>query len=571
MSRLRSSLRDQAVLVGIAVLLAALAAAVAVRKVWTFDEMENLHAAWLLAGGAVPYRDFAQSHAPLLYALLAPVGAVGSVAAFTAARLVQWTTLLATVGTSAWIAERLQPRSGAMAAILLLSCTPLVQHGVEIRPDVPLALFLTAGVAARFADGDRGPALQGLFVGLALVTHTAKAGPTALAFGALWMWDAARARSFRPLGVSILGSAAPLGLTALALAVSGALVPAVDAVVLDALRDAAGRYTHPEHIELPVRGPYLFLLVGRNPFTVPLAVVATGAALLLGIRTEVDRQWAEAGWVGLSLLGTAAINGYLFPYAFVSVLPVPVALLAAFVVRWTARFEAQVYALPVVAALFATLPTQFIVHLARPGQQDAQRDLIDVVHAVAGPEDPVYDGIGFYFRPDAAELYVMASGYAVAHYNGRFPRLVDDFRERGLVVWTVNRYTLNLSGEDLAFLRERTVQVHGPVFALGRRVDGLGPGTELSFEVLSTQPFRYEGDGELLVDGRPFAAGVLDEGEHVLAAAASIERGRLVLDNEATRVPDPYPPMRFDLSCHERGLTLPECTDYAAFRPATFQ
>lgn len=40
------------------------------------DEVEHLHAAWAIAQGQVPYRDFFQNHTPLLYYLLAPVFAL---------------------------------------------------------------------------------------------------------------------------------------------------------------------------------------------------------------------------------------------------------------------------------------------------------------------------------------------------------------------------------------------------------------------------------------------------------------------------------------------------------------
>ena len=40
------------------------------------DEVEHLHAAWAVAQGQVPYRDFFQNHTPLLYYLMAPVFAL---------------------------------------------------------------------------------------------------------------------------------------------------------------------------------------------------------------------------------------------------------------------------------------------------------------------------------------------------------------------------------------------------------------------------------------------------------------------------------------------------------------
>src|SRR5581483_7929587 len=46
------------------------------RKSFSIDEFQYAHAAWLVAHGSVPYRDFFEVHFPLVYQALAPVFAV---------------------------------------------------------------------------------------------------------------------------------------------------------------------------------------------------------------------------------------------------------------------------------------------------------------------------------------------------------------------------------------------------------------------------------------------------------------------------------------------------------------
>src|SRR6185295_17326952 len=52
---------------------AVLAVKLALDKYFTIDEFQYAHAAWLVAHGSVPYRDFFEVHHPLVYQVLSPV------------------------------------------------------------------------------------------------------------------------------------------------------------------------------------------------------------------------------------------------------------------------------------------------------------------------------------------------------------------------------------------------------------------------------------------------------------------------------------------------------------------
>ncbi|EAU65006.1 hypothetical protein, partial [Stigmatella aurantiaca] len=118
-------------------------------KSFSIDEFQYAHAAWLVAKGQVPYRDFFEVHLPLVYQVLAPVfwfsgDAPLSILALRAAMLVPL------VGTCV-AAASLNWKQGLLAMLLapglLLATAPFVTFATEIRPD-PLAFALFLGALA---------------------------------------------------------------------------------------------------------------------------------------------------------------------------------------------------------------------------------------------------------------------------------------------------------------------------------------------------------------------------------------------------------------------------------------
>jgi hypothetical protein len=115
---------------------------------------------------------------------------------------------------------------------------------------------------------------------------------------------------------------------------------------------------------------------------------------------------------------------------------------------------------------------------------------------------------------------------------------VPELRDRGTVAFVYNYRVGWLRGEEQKFLHERFAHYAGNLFLLGRELGGLPAGVDVSFDVLRTKPFRYDGPaGALLVDGQPFARGELERGVHLLRLAHPVGDARLILD-----VPEPRPP-----------------------------
>src|SRR5262245_27399228 len=129
----------------------------ALGKHFSIDEFQYAHAAWLIAQGQVPYRDFFEVHFPLVYQVLAPVFLVAgddpsAVLGLRAGMLV----FLALTGGAAMLANRERGPIAMLAApLVLLMLPPFLIFATEIRPDpVAFALFSASLAAIRVRGRD---------------------------------------------------------------------------------------------------------------------------------------------------------------------------------------------------------------------------------------------------------------------------------------------------------------------------------------------------------------------------------------------------------------------------------
>lgn len=129
----------------------------ALEKHFSIDEFQYAHAAWLVAHGQVPYRDFFEVHFPLVYQVLAPVFLIagdnpGAVLGLRAGMLV----FLTLACGAAALANREQGRFAMLAAPALLLAVPsVVAFATEIRPDpAAFALFLASVAVLRLRASD---------------------------------------------------------------------------------------------------------------------------------------------------------------------------------------------------------------------------------------------------------------------------------------------------------------------------------------------------------------------------------------------------------------------------------
>lgn len=159
------------------------------------------------------------------------------------------------------------------------------------------------------------------------------------------------------------------------------------------------------------------------------------------------------------------------------------------------------------------------------------------------PTDPVFDLSGLYFRPDAYPVYLMTGAHYMRYRQGDYPRIADWLREHGLSLFVVNYRMRWLEAEDRAFLQRHFVRVEPNIFMSGSLLQGFPAGGQKSFEVTRDAEYRFDGDGELQVDGVAFTRGVLTRGIHQLGSPTGIANGRIVL----ARAPESEPEIDDDL------------------------
>lgn len=113
------------------------------------DEFEHLHAAYEVYRGQVPYRDFFEHHGPLLYYAVQPAFWIGGpeISALWWGRFAMWCCSLGILALTASVTTKIAGSQLGLPAATLLAWTSIFHaKGIELRPDVPAALLLMAGV-----------------------------------------------------------------------------------------------------------------------------------------------------------------------------------------------------------------------------------------------------------------------------------------------------------------------------------------------------------------------------------------------------------------------------------------
>lgn len=121
------------------------------RGFYDHDEIEHLHAAWLVSQGALPYRDFLEQHHPLLWYLLAPF-----VRLFSSPHLLVVAMRCVGMGllglfsfVVSRILQRVVPGAPSRWVLLLLLCSFLfTTNSLEVRPDPLMNLLFFSGLLA---------------------------------------------------------------------------------------------------------------------------------------------------------------------------------------------------------------------------------------------------------------------------------------------------------------------------------------------------------------------------------------------------------------------------------------
>ncbi|MEZ4334240.1 MAG: hypothetical protein R3F35_21015 [Myxococcota bacterium] len=524
-------------LAGVVLVAGGLALLLAWQRAYQVDEVESIHAAYALASGKLIYRDFWQGHHPLLYLLLAPILPVDEpVVAFRVARLLCFALFVASVGLAGWLTRRLGGVAALAMALLLLHST-FVERGLEVRPDTLMTpLVLLALLVGTFESRPTRWRflVQALLLGFAFVA-TQKAAIASFAFGCFWLACAMRDRRpslvVLPCAVWLIPWLALLG----GLAIQGGLEDYARFNLFHPSESVQGQGAAAA-VRFSALDP--LRVEGARNLAFCVAAIAAGIAVLVGLirRGSTDRQRALWPTAALAAVWIAGLFVMPFPYPYSQAAGIPpIAVVIATVVgqeigrhRPTlrrARVVALVSGVLVLAAMATSLP-RIVGERAKDNAR--QLRVLERVDALSDASSPVLDLAGLYFRPDAYPVYVMTGAHYARYRRGDYPPIAPWLREHGLDLFVVNYRMRWLDGEDRAFLQENFVRVEPNLFLSGRDLDGMAADETRRFEVTRAGDYRFDGEGELLVDGRAFRSGRLERGVYALSAPGGIGRGRLV-------------------------------------------
>lgn len=360
------------------------------------DEIEHVHAGWLVSSGERPFTDFFEHHHPLLWYLLAVVlpWTGQSASTLLLLRLLTLVAFVAIAVVTARIAAAGSSSRSApwLAVALLLSMSEYVRVAYQIRPDVPETLCLVAAllVLLRAAASQR-PSLAlaaGLLAGLALL-FSLKAALAIAPMLALFCWSCWRGRAPIALGAAcLLGCAIPVLSYAAYLVATGAARDyyvanwALNAVV------TAGRSR--------LRAPQAPIFINGGFW-----LAAAGGVLWAAAGRSVPRGVRWAAGVGGGTLGLLIATGHTESRS--AVMAIPFLAVAAGAAVDHAHRKLRLSPISACALLIA-LCSAGLLEMGRSLEEGnrAQLELFDYVLQRTPPGEPVYDGSATFnlFRPD---------------------------------------------------------------------------------------------------------------------------------------------------------------------------
>jgi hypothetical protein len=514
-----------AALLGLAVAwlgLSVQAARLALHKSFSIDEFQYAHAAWLVARGQVPYRDFFEVHLPLVYQVLAPVfwftgDSPLSVLALRAAMLVP---LVGTCVAAASLNRKQGPGAMLLAPVLLLATPPFVTFATEVRPD-PLAFALFLGALALLAAK---PSSWKAFGAGALLVAAVWGSQKVLFYGGLvglvLAGDAVLRRGRSPAllptpGAFLAGAGTVLALLAAYLTVTRSW--------------AAGWHwcfawaaDHQRHYPGFSWREYLAPVWKAHPWLFTLAA--------LGLASTVRRWQAPDLLLGVALpatFGAYALQQAPFPYSLLPFL----GILALFAARGVAvglgALTSPVGKALGAVAVLAVLAVELRRLEQRLGQDSnaRQREVLAQVGTLTAPGDVAYDNSGGYVSRPHAYFYFYTDAYLRGAIAGTLAREVPEaLLAQGCVLHLEDLRRPGLPASLKRFLAEHYQPFDGDISLWGQRYkvppQGLAEARFLAVraDTYFIEPASALEQGTLFLDGVPVTAPVftLGRGEHTV-------------------------------------------------------
>ncbi|WP_338863576.1 hypothetical protein [Myxococcus stipitatus] len=483
---------------GLALLaLAIQAVRLALHKGFSIDEFQYAHAAWLVAKGQVPYRDFFEVHFPLIYQALAPLfWLLGDepcvVLALRAAMLIP----LAGTCVSVAVLNRRQGRVAMwLAPVLLLSLTPFTRFATEIRPDaLSTALFLGALAALSVRPGTR---WSGFIAGV-LFSAALWASQKVLFFGgivgAVLAVDLVVRRGRSPAQVErpiafISGASVGLACVAAYLTVTNSWAAWWQWCFVWAAE-------HQRHYPGFSWRDYLLPIVREQPWFFVLALLGLVSTVRDGWRAG-DRWWGDSDLPLLlavgATFGSYALQRAPFPYSLLPFLGVLAPFMARGAVMLSLRWRAMPVRIVASGALVVLLCWQWtrLESLLDGGGNTRQREVLARIATLTGPEDVAYDNSGGYVSRPHAHFYFYTDAYLRGAIPDQLSREVPEaLLTRGCVLRVDDLRTSGLPPALRRFLDTYYQPYDGDLFLWGQRYD-VTPGAALEDRFLAVREGRY--------------------------------------------------------------------------------
>lgn len=389
-------------------------------KYFSLDEFQYAHAAWLVAHGEVPYRDFFEVHFPLVYQVLAPLFRVtgDDPTAIATLRLGMLPFLLVACCAAALLNRRRGAVATLAAPLLLLALPPFVTLATEIRPDAAAcALFLgSLGVLRLRRASDHAAGFASGLLLAAAVWGSQKAAFYGSVYALAFVLDVAarrtRGTAARPLlrspAAFVLGAATGLGAVALYLTATGSWAAWWSWCFAWAAAHQRGYPGFPwgrYFVPILVDAPWLFALAAWGALRTLQELRALG-------RTATEEPDLLLLAAFASTFASFALQRAPYPYSLLPFLAVAAVLAARGVsdllgarTRPALRVAAALVLLGLLALQSATL-TRFVA-----ASNEGQLAVLERVGRLTDPTDTAYDNSGGYVARPHAYRYFYTDSY----------------------------------------------------------------------------------------------------------------------------------------------------------------
>jgi hypothetical protein len=513
------------------------------------DEIEHIYASYSVAQGRLLYKDIWQGHHPLLYHLCSLLIFKDDPSfSYRAARALMLCFFAGQVLLACFAAFRLGGGLAArITATVLMLQTVFCNRGLDVRPEVPSAFCITASFALLLS---RFPPLtvhviQALLLSAGFL-FSQKAALACPVFAGWWLLAAWRQRRPTLLLAPLLVWCVPVAAYALYMVEAGNFWDYWANVV----RSATPFVTR----EATFVGDVIdnsFILRREIPHNVFYAV-----GLILGIPSglwswRTRPKLAFGACLCLTLAMSLKLNPFPYAYNYLAFIPTGSVLIGVLVADWAGRWRITDVSLRSLALLLActalsgATAVPFLVENTRPAWlQRRQLETLTEVSRVTAPDDAVFDQMGMYFRPNGHWQYVLNLTQVQRFEQGksRYTKLEEEIAERQVVAIILNYRTAGLAQRRplfADFVKRHFVHYDGNIWLQGIAIENLSPDETRSFDALKTKSMIFQGVGEILLDGKPFVAGLVTSGRHTISATGPSVRGKLIL---AGPLPSTDPP-----------------------------